>query len=311
MVSGSYSPGDIYFFRGLGNGKYAAREKIRFDDGRVLRAGTASSVALADWDRDGKIDLIVGNSDGEVRFFPNVSRDGRLAFGRAKYLVDRNSTGTSMQDAGPVVADWNGDGIPDLLVGSLDGSVTVFLGSGKTGAPVLARGNTLVESILSEDWKPVLCTRDPATGQMRPPEFERPGMRTKIAVFDFNGDGKPDLLVGDVCSSKTPDPFLTSAQVKERDDLETEVKSVGSKLSNRGEEVRRRARHEVESHPPETGDFDIQELVDDRIEEELAKDAQYCELEHRVDELWTKLAPFQARLTTHGFVWVYLRTTTP
>src|SRR5262245_50426874 len=125
MVSGSYNPGDIFVFRGLGHGKYASREMLRFDDGKVLRAGTASS--LADWDRDGKIDLIVGNSDGEVRFLPNVSRDGHLAFGRAKYLPVSQ---TGMRgDAGPIVADWDGDGIPDLIVGTVDGSVTLYRGS--------------------------------------------------------------------------------------------------------------------------------------------------------------------------------------
>jgi hypothetical protein len=309
MVSGSYNPGDIFFFRGLGNGKYASRVKLRFDDGKVLRAGYASSVALADWDRDGKIDLIVGNSDGEVRFLPNVSRDGHLAFGRAKYLPV-SQTGLR-GDAGPIVADWDGDGIPDLIVGTVDGSVTLYRGSGKTGAPVLGRGETLIEGLSEPEREPYLCTRDPATGQIRPAQFDRPGMRTKLAVFDWNGDGKPDLLVGDVLSTITPEPFLTVDQQKKRDDLEKEVKSVGTKLTYRGEEIRRSARRAVEGHPPETGDFDIQELIDERIEDDLAKDAQYRELSARVDELWEEIAPFKAGHAQHGFVWVYLRTTKP
>ena len=308
MVSGSYMPGDIFFFRGLGNGKYASRVKLRFDDGKVLRAGQASSVALADWDRDGKVDLIVGNSDGEVRFLPNVSRDGRLAFGTTKYLVDSRNRSSS-GDAGPIVADWNGDGIPDLLVGTVDGSVTLYLGSGKTGAPRLGRGTTLIEPQPAEDREPILCTRDPATGRIRPPDLERSGMRTKLAVFDWDGDGKQDLLVGDVRWTITPEPFLTPARVKERDDLEEEAKKIGSRLSGRGNDIRVRARHEAESHPPETGDFDIQELIDDRIEEELAKDTEYCALRDKVDEIWSKLAPLKAGRATHGYVWVYLRAT--
>ncbi len=306
MVSGSYQPGDIWFFRGLGNGKYASRVRLRFDDGRALRAGLASSVALADWDRDGKIDLIVGNADGEVRFLPNVSRDGRLAFGAAKYLLDprdRSSSG----DAGPIVADWNGDGIPDLLVGTVDGSVTLYRGSGKTGAPSLGRGETLIEGLPEGDREPYLCTRDPATGKLRPSEFDRSGMRAKLAVFDWDGDGKLDLLVGDVRSIVTPNPYLNAAQMKERDDLEKEAKSVGSSLASRGDVIRRNARHEIESHPPETGDFDLQEMIEDRIEGDLAKDSEYLALKEKVDQLLEKLAPYKAGGATHGFVWVYLR----
>ena len=29
MISGSYDPGDIYLFRGLGNGEYAKRELLK------------------------------------------------------------------------------------------------------------------------------------------------------------------------------------------------------------------------------------------------------------------------------------------
>ena len=36
MVSGSYDPGDLYLFRGLGNGEYAARETLVDEAGTPL-----------------------------------------------------------------------------------------------------------------------------------------------------------------------------------------------------------------------------------------------------------------------------------
>ena len=36
MISGSYDPGDLYFFRGLGDGKYAAVEQLVDQDGVAL-----------------------------------------------------------------------------------------------------------------------------------------------------------------------------------------------------------------------------------------------------------------------------------
>ena len=38
FVSGSYDPGDLYFFRGLGKGKYAAVEKLRDKYERKLKS---------------------------------------------------------------------------------------------------------------------------------------------------------------------------------------------------------------------------------------------------------------------------------
>jgi hypothetical protein len=289
---------------------------LRFDDGRILRAGQATAVSLADWDRDGKIDLVVGNSDGEVWFLPNVSHDGvsgdrQLAFGRAKDVVPGGIADRIRRDAGPVVADWDGDGVPDLLVGAGDGSVTLYRGQGKTGAPVLRNGVTLIEALPIGDQEPVVCERDSKTGKVKPPALRRSGIRPKLAVHDWNGDGKPDLIVGDACMLTSAEPELTEEQQRERDDLERKLKSASSNFTRRRDEIFARARHEVESRPPDSKDFDFQERIDDEFEEELAKDSACCELKDRVDEIWRKLAPLKAERAMHGFVWVYLRTTTP
>ena len=36
LISGSYDPGDLYLFRGLGRGKFAAREVIRDKSGKPV-----------------------------------------------------------------------------------------------------------------------------------------------------------------------------------------------------------------------------------------------------------------------------------
>jgi hypothetical protein len=140
---------------------------------------------------------------------------------------------------------------------------------------------------------------------------ERSRLRPKLAVFDWNSDGKLNLLVGDACTTATAEPVLSEAQVKERDELERRMSSIGSSLTRRRDETRVRVRHELESLPPKPGDVDLRERIEERFEEEIAKDAACRELESQVDELWRKLLPFKPDRTVHGFVWVHLRTTTP
>ena len=51
---------------------------------------------------------------------------------------------------------------------------------------------------------------------------KRPGQRVKVHVTDWNGDGRADLLVGDVTwQQSTPNP-LTPAEEKEKAKLDEE-----------------------------------------------------------------------------------------
>jgi hypothetical protein len=68
-VSGSW-PGEIHLFRGVEKG-FAASEVLRHAGGKKVNVGRASAPAVADWDADGDLDLLVGDVDGRVHFVPN------------------------------------------------------------------------------------------------------------------------------------------------------------------------------------------------------------------------------------------------
>ena len=80
-----------------------------------------SGPVVVDWDGNGTLDLIVGQGDGCVFFYPNSARSGapKLAAGETlvegkKSMPDGSTCGYRVK---PTVVDWNGDGRLDLLVG--------------------------------------------------------------------------------------------------------------------------------------------------------------------------------------------------
>ncbi len=183
VVSGSY-PGDVYYFRRKPNNTYAAPETLRGVDGRPVNVGRASAVAVADWDGDGKLDLIIGTQTGGVFFLKNEGTREKPVFAKQVPLTAGGAP-IMAELAGPCVADWDLDGKLDLILGSEAGRVVWFRNIGTKEKPALAAPVTLVE---------------PAKAPKPGPSFDNParsGSRAKVSVADWNGDGRPDLLVGD------------------------------------------------------------------------------------------------------------------
>lgn len=112
----------------------AGRNRLYFDQGVPLApAGIAPFVV--DWNNDGRKDLVVGQSDGMVKLFANVGLEEAPVFDEGVELL---ALPVGL-DAAPAVADWNGDGAKDLLVGNAAGQVLLFVNqSGSDAAPAFA-----------------------------------------------------------------------------------------------------------------------------------------------------------------------------
>ena len=120
-------------------------EKIRVPEGRSAGiTGTASSLCVNDWDHDGDFDLIVGNIQGELYLVPNEGTPQEPAFGKEESLKVGDEEIRVAGDAGPTVADWDGDGLNDLVVGMGDGKVVWFRNQGTATEPRLAAEQILV-----------------------------------------------------------------------------------------------------------------------------------------------------------------------
>ena len=81
LLSGSYSPGEIRLFPRLEDGSFGPAEILKGKDGNPVLVGRASAVFAFDWDRDGDLDLLAGNIEGQVHLVPNESDGESLVFG--------------------------------------------------------------------------------------------------------------------------------------------------------------------------------------------------------------------------------------
>jgi hypothetical protein len=181
-----------------------------FQPATVFPAGGygPSSIAIADFNGDGKADLAVANVGSGVGNAGNVSV--LLGNGDGTFQTATSYLGGSLPSF-VAVSDVNGDGDPDLLVGQSTG-VSVLLGNGdgsfRVGASYAVGGSfpsSIAVGDFNGDGKPdmaatgsgyvyVLVGNGDGTFQSAAP-FAAGADPVSVAVGDFNGDGKTDLAV--------------------------------------------------------------------------------------------------------------------
>jgi WD40 repeat protein len=88
--------------------------------------GHPSTPLVADWNGDGKKDLLSGSSDGNVYYFENQGTDSNPTFNGYTLLAAGGTNINVGYYPRLDVVDWDGDGVKDLLVGCAGGNVWFF-----------------------------------------------------------------------------------------------------------------------------------------------------------------------------------------
>ncbi|MDR3405564.1 MAG: VCBS repeat-containing protein [Chthoniobacter sp.] len=137
--------------------------------------GNLFAPCAIDWNKDGKTDLLIGEgsySANAVYVLLNQSAGSTPKFSddQRYYLC----YGDGREQLVPTVADYNGDGLPDVLVGDRKGTVGVYLNPG--------------------NWKP--GTELPLSEMIRFGNQDTLGMPIAPHAADYNGDGLFDLIIG-------------------------------------------------------------------------------------------------------------------
>jgi hypothetical protein len=291
IITGCW-PGELYFFKGNGKGEFAAPVKIQ-REGKEINLGRASTVFAADWRGTGQLDLLVGNMEGDIYLVPNDGTKTKAVYGTPRKL---EAAGKPIKaphgDSQPIVADWDRDGLVDLILACGDGSVVWYRNVGTKTEPKLAAGVTLVKAAPTPNYNE----------NTPPPKENKPGMRAKACVVDWNGDGYLDLLVGDFGLTYGKKPELTEEDKKIEKETNAKMQELQKKLQPYYDEYFKK----IEA--PAKGD-DSAEAKREREKEaqKVFEKKEVQELQKEQQKLFETMRKFQRPYTYQGNVWVYLR----
>ncbi len=175
-------------------------------EARHVKYGALVTPCSFDWDGDGDEDLVCGNTAGTICFIENL--DGGdpprwaapvdLEAGGEPLLIRAGSNGSIQGPAEAKwgytvldVADWDRDGLPDLVVNSIRGEVLWYRNIGTRAAPRLARAAPVEVEWPGEPPRPAWNWWKPA-GKGLVTQW-----RSSPVVEDIDGDGLEDLVMLD------------------------------------------------------------------------------------------------------------------
>jgi hypothetical protein len=262
LISGG--EGALYWYRFTG--RFNAHAQPVFADPTPvleaeakLYAGSLPVPTIVDWDGDGVLDIVAGNSEGRILFFRNhgtnlapafasgvaLQAGGREIHVQPGYKGDIQGPGEARWGyVSTNVIDWNGDGLPDILMGDSLSRHTVLINRGTRRQPKLDPEHPLyVDGLdLHGTWRVrpgvaklggrmayvALDDQDQAhlywrlddfnladggklrmeNGELITANFISAGGtgRSKFELCDWDGDGIVDLLIGTPRHHSIPNP---------------------------------------------------------------------------------------------------------
>ncbi len=173
-------------------------------------AATPGALAVADFDGDGIADLAAGSSLSPYVSVLKGNSDGTFQ--------EVQSFNAYLNDVANIaVGDVNNDGKLDIVTAQSSGSLWfgTFLGNGNgtfqagiyASADVISNFNSIALADLGGDGKPDVLVTSSGTGlavstgngdgSFQPPAFPWPGNAGNVAVGEFNGDSKADVVYPD------------------------------------------------------------------------------------------------------------------
>jgi hypothetical protein len=169
-----------------------------------VKSGALSRPVAVDWNADGKLDLIAGNSAGFIQYIENTGtkqtpeftdRGNLKAEGKTiRIMAGPNGSIQGPAEAkwgytNPSVGDWDMDGKLDILVNDIWGAVVWYRNIGSATEPKLAAAQLIEVEWRGKTPKPEWVWWEPKGKQLVTQ------WRTTPKVIDWDRDGMPDLVM--------------------------------------------------------------------------------------------------------------------
>lgn len=123
---------------------------------------------VVDYNNDNRKDLLVGSGEGFIYLYLNNGTDDIPEFAPAVTVVD------AAANSAPSILDYNNDGKKDMVAGSYDGTLRIYINTGTDESPVFSA--------------PAAIKADNADLNV--------GSNSKAFFTDWNSDGKKDIVAG-------------------------------------------------------------------------------------------------------------------
>ena len=199
LLCGEFLDGFTYF-KNTGTRtepRYAEGQRVLGEDGRPLAMDLEMIVPIAfDWDRDGDLDLVVGDEDGRVALVENTGSwndNGTPRFLPPRYFQQQAELLKCGALATPVGFDWDGDGDTDIVSGNTAGYIEFFenlsgpgVASPKWAAPVRLQAGEETFRVMAGP-----------NGSIQGPCEAKWGYTT-LSVADWDQDGLPDIVFNSI-----------------------------------------------------------------------------------------------------------------
>lgn len=167
----------LWLFVNTGNDaspEFGAGQRI-YCGSSPIDCGDRGSVLVADWDNDGKKDVLFGD-EGGYYWYENTGTDSSPAFTTKRNITFNGQTVTYNRPNMGSYLDWDGDGKKDFIGAEFENSIRLYTNTGMGGTNVVPQFADKEGQAIVVPYSIMTCS----------------GADAK----DFNGDGDVDIATG-------------------------------------------------------------------------------------------------------------------